>query len=294
MVRSGIVWLMALCFSVALHALNCQREEERDVDRRGTSGDGGTETLPNENEEEAPDTLKDPPRFEDPDDVPDTWRSPGNPEYATYIILYAGCEGAPDVMAVAARQNSEPDCAHIYASAVREQGGNVSEVNVPFLWDISYPDIVSLEFSPGPTQSHARVRGKLDLFDGDKVTEPESAVWACAMNDCPQPAPSDCSDLVCSYVNVISVVNIEGTWTLTGVTFGPGATMHPLQDGRSFKDPVAGVKTGKVEAATVRFDIDDYEYSGTLSADRTHIAGSVRDLMNDIVIGSWSAERQGS
>jgi len=258
-----------------------------------SSGSGGNEQVQTGDDagSDAPDTWRDFPQLVS-DDPPDTLPTGQDPQdYATDVVVTADCEMNPMEMAVAKQHQTDTPCEHIVMTAAGGGGGDFYEIGLPFSWSVVDPTVVELFFPFGPDGNYATPIGKLDTFDLDGAVEPRTAVWACAMNGCPDPRPADCNDLVCATVNVLSVVNVEGSWILAGATFDDGAAADLTQDGRTFKDTWTGVKKGSVIGAFVSFEIDDYLYQGIIAPDRNHLKGQVWDSIGSNLLGDWRAER---
>lgn len=258
--------------------------------------DGTMETqmdAPHDDEDLGPpDTERSPSPFMEPDAAPDVQTSPGNPEYVTDLLVYAGCsvDGA-DVPV--ANGHAEPgECEHIVVTPAHNDDGDFYEVAAPFVWITTNPTMLPIACLNGEHDNFCWPVGLGDLFDPGQVNEPSAAITACAQNDCPIPRPADCADEVCVSFTAASVVSIEGTWSLSGETFDPGATMAPEQDGRSFDDHLVGVKRGEIDAWSLHFEIDDYLYTGGFT-DRGHIVGDVSDSISGAFVAEWSAVRIG-
>lgn len=259
------------------------------VNSSGNGGHGFAET--DDGGSGMPDTWRDFPQWFN-DEPPDTLPTGQEPqEYATDVVVIAGCETNPNNMAVAAQHQTEALCEHIVMLAARNDDGDFYEIGLPFVWDVMDPEVVALPFSFGPQDNYALPIGMYDTFDFDGENEPQTKVIGCAINTCPDPRPADCADLVCASAKVLSVINLEGGWTLSGTTFDDGADTALMQDGRTFKDMNAGVKHGFVNGTAVQFDIDDYRYEGTIAPDRNHMGGQVWELMTLTLVGDWEAER---
>lgn len=260
--------------------------------------------VPDEHfEDPSPDTQKDPQRFLDPppwmdadsDDAgPDTLPSGEDPAvYATDVVMIAGCETDPETIAVAANHEHESLCEYFAPVAAYDDGnGNFDEVAAQFMWASTDPYVVGLSYPLGPNNNLAYPHGKRDVFDAGGNEEPTSIIVACAVNDCPDDAlPYECPLMVCATMTVLSVVNLEGTWELSGPAIPPDTLMNPAQDGRSFEDDAIGAWKGSVHGSTMRFDIGDYRFEGEIAPDRDHLSGQVIELMGYSDIGTWSATR---
>lgn len=210
--------------------------------------------------------------------------------YATEVFIYAGCESNPPTVLVVKGQQNQDACANLIAIAARYDNGDYYEVEAQFDWYVTEPNVISLTFPYGPHDNLCQIHGLTDIFDSQGDAEPQTIVSACAANLCPDQKPADCQDQVCAEMVYVSVVNLEGTWLMTGATFEADAEMNPTQNGRRFKDQANGVKDGRVLGTAVRFEIDDYLYQGIFT-DRDHIQGEVTELMGDSTMGSWQAER---
>lgn len=282
-------WMIPiLCASLIGLNAGCRDEEEtamiRNVDRTtGTS--------------DPPETQRDPsPWFDgEIDGIPvtlPTGRDPGvASDYATDVLINAGCEMNPADAAVAKGHDVPALCEHITAIPARNDDGDFYEVASPFIWGVSNTAVADVPCVHETNDGACYAAGKLDLFDTGGDDEPTTAVMACAVNTCPDPRPPDCADLVCAAVMIASVVNLEGTWVLHGATFDPPLVTTPVQDGRAFADATIGLDHGAVDGISVRFEIDDTLYEGTFAGDRDHLQGEAWETMTLSSVGTWSAER---
>jgi hypothetical protein len=228
------------------------------------------------------------------DRVPDTLPATTDIEtYATDVIMTAGCETDQGVLAVAANHQHESTCETLATvAACGNEEGDFFEVGAYFLWTSLRPDIVSIPSVHGSEYNLAYLYGQKDIFDEGGAGEPTSTIIACVMNDCPtDPGSGMCQDMACATATVASVVNLEGTWELTGETIQPGTFMSPLQDGRTFGDDALGAWRGRIDGSLVRFEIGDYRFDGHVLPDRNALSGTVTEMMGNSVIGPWSATR---
>ncbi len=260
-------------------------------------GDAGMANDPSP--DAAPDTVRDRPKLvreSSPVTLPTGTVPDPAPEmkgYATDVLLNAGCEMNPLSMAVAKGHTMPALCEHIVGIAAQNQDGDFNQIGAKFNWGVTDPTVVDVPCRNMPNTGFCFGVGKQDIFDVGGSTEPSTDVIACALNTCPDPRPSDCSDMVCNVVTVASVINLEGAWFMAGpdLNLNPGTVVHLTQDGRSFVDPQVGVKQGNITGTAVSFKIDDVLYTGEISWDRDFISGEVVDQLSSTSLGSWSAER---
>jgi len=213
------------------------------------------------------------------------------PVYATDLLLNAGCMMNPEEMAVIAKHDPPSLCEHIVATPAQNADGDFFEVAAAISWTIEDESVISLECVNGPDDNSCAVHGLSDLFDVKNGKEPCTLVTACALNECPDPSPSDCMASVCSSATVCSVVNIEGGWSLDWPSFQNGSVASFAQYGRWFEDDPFDIDEGFVDGDSVSFTWGDYAFEGTLSADRATITGSATDLITFSSPTDWSATR---
>lgn len=282
-------WMIALlCAGLIGLIAGCRDEEDANMMR---------ETNRTTGRSDPPETRRDPAPWFDgeidgaPMTLP-TGYAPGNgDDYATDVLITAGCEMNPDTAAVAKQHGNPSLCEHVVATPARNDDGDFYEVASSFLWGIADADVADVPCMGQENDGYCHATGKEDVFDTGDEEEPATLVMACAVNHCPDPRPPDCADLVCASVTIASVVNLEGAWILNGATFDPPLVMSPAQDGRSFADATIGLQDGAVDGTSVSFSIGDYLYEGTFAGDRDHLQGEAWELMTLSSVGAWSAER---
>lgn len=209
--------------------------------------------------------------------------------YATQIQVTAACSQYITELSVAKGHATETKCEHLIPVAKYVAGNCSAVVAVPTFWLLSDPDNVGLSVLLGQTDGSTILLGKRDIFDLAEGFEPESWVVACTHNQCPQSGSQDCEDTICDAIKAVSVVNLEGAWVLESPLMEDNLSLQ--QDGRRFEDGNIGLDRGRIQGASVSFEIDDYLYSGTIKSNRQHMSGSVEDLMAGNYMGEWSAKR---
>lgn len=284
-----------LSASIATLSLNACRSEE------GPSMYDEHRDAIHDDADSAPDTDREPQRFLDPpswtdeDRGPDTLPSATDTEtFTTDVRLTPGCDTLDGIVPVAARHDHESFCETLHALAIMgTPEGDAFQVGAYFFWASLRPDIVSPPVAHGSMHDLASLHTNRDIFDADGTDEPTSTVIACALNDCPTDG-SDvglCQEMACATATVASVINLEGTWSLTGPTIPSGTTFNPIQHGRDFSETSLGAWRGRVHGTTVRFEIGDYQFDGHILPDRDTLSGTVTELMTYSAIGPWSATR---
>ncbi|MBU0540147.1 hypothetical protein KKF59_01635 [Patescibacteria group bacterium] len=211
--------------------------------------------------------------------------------YATQIQVTAACSQNIAELSVAKGHATETECEHLIPTAKYVAGNCSAMVAVPTFWLLSDPDNVGLSIPLGQTDGSALLLGKKDIFDLTGDFEPESWIVACAHNQCPQSGSQDCEEKICDAVKAVSVVNLEGAWVLESPLMEDNLNLSLQQDGRRFRDGDIGLDRGRIQGASVSFEIDDYLYSGIIKSNRQYMGGSVEDLMVGNYMGEWSAER---
>jgi len=286
--RTRMTSFAALCF-LSHHVFGCRepgrawtlpRDDASDGGSAPSAGDVPDARLPRQEPTSSTD------REPRPDDA-------ARADYATDVYLNAGCDLNPPTAAVAANHATESLCEHVIGIAARNDDGDFYEIGVPFEWTVEHPALLGLVCQNGPSDNFCRPFGAHDLFDGDGEAEPSTAVWGCAVNDCPDPRPADCADLVCRSVTIVTVVNLEGAWSFTDPMTEAPVLLTIAQDGRTFEDQDGLIEHGTVFGATVGFESGDYLYEGILSSDRSAMSGTVTDLLTLSTAGVWSAVRAG-
>lgn len=216
--------------------------------------------------------------------------SPGNPEYVTDILIYAGCD--PDLPEVAiAKDHAANGCERIVLTPAHGTNGDSYEVAASFDWQVEDPAFVQLECLNGPHDNFCWPHGLEDAFDLDGQSDPTTMVTACVHNDCPLPQPTDCQNTLCVSIAVSVVPNIEGIWSLTSDAFVGLDQMELTQVGRSFGDSWIGVKHGSVAGPNIHFVIDDYLYEGQLLPNRVQMTGTITEMLGLTYVGNWQALR---
>jgi hypothetical protein len=213
------------------------------------------------------------------------------PVYATDLHLNAGCMGNPDEFAVIAKHDPPSLCEHIVATPAQNADGDFFEVAAAISWTIEDTTVISLECENGSDDNSCTVRGLSDIFDAGNNEEPCTLLTACALNECPTPAPPDCAAMVCRSVTVCSVVNIEGTWSLDWSSFQEGSLASFAQYGRWFEDGAFPLDEGFILGDSISFPWGEYTFSGMLDKDRSTIKGEVQNILTDSPAGPWKAVR---
>lgn len=220
---------------------------------------------------------------------------PKNPsdeeEYATDLLLYANCKPGAWQIAIPQGQANGSGCNQIMITAARNANGDFYEVGASFDWGVAYPSQVVLSDPWNMKHGVATVMTTTDLFSNIKQEEPMTSVVGCMKNQCAVPPQPDCVDMLCMMVEVTSVINIEGEWSLEGMMINPGTALQLVQSGRDVSDLSSLISHGHVSNASLDFTIGDYGYHGVLAQNHVHLSGSVKELLTDTVIGSWSASR---
>lgn len=280
----------AVLFAVSAGLLNCR---EPDDHARSSPPDAASDGGSGQRDDD--DRHVHPP-LHDATDASDGGSDPGDPvpaEYATDVYLNAGCEMNPPDAAVAANHATEALCEHVIGIAARNDDGDFYEIGAPFEWTVENPTILDLVCLNGPSDDFCRPVASHDIFDGGDEIEPSTVVWGCVVNDCPDPRPDDCADLVCRSVTVVSVVNLEGEWSFTDAMTEDSVPLTILQDGRAIEESNGFIKNGSVYGAIVNFESGDYLYEGTVSPDRSSMGGTAIELITLTDAGNWSAIRTG-
>ncbi|MFH1077679.1 MAG: hypothetical protein V1745_00135 [Patescibacteria group bacterium] len=285
-----------LSASVATLTLNaCRSEEGLPVyDEHRDAIRDETESTPDTERE--PQRFLDPPAWTDEDRGPDTLPSASDVEetFATDVWLTPGCDTLDGIVPVTARHEHESSCETLHALAVMgTPEGDTFQVGAYFLWASLHPDIISPPVAHGSMRDLSSLHANQDVFDMGGTDEPTSTVIACAVNDCPTDG-SDvglCQEMACATATVASVVNLEGTWSLTGPTIPSETIFDPIQHGRDFSDTALDVWRGRIHGAVIRFEIGDYQFDGHILSDRNTLSGTVTELMTYSAIGPWSATR---
>ncbi len=210
--------------------------------------------------------------------------------YASSIHVNAACTGSNDLMYVPKGHDPPALCEQIVMTALTVDDGQEDAIGLPFVWLVQNPDLITMDCSASPDQNHCAPLGMQDLFDLESVNEPTTTVTGCAVNTCP-PNNTACEPLVCADVSVTVVVNLEGSWFLTGGEFQSGKTISLSQEGHELTSAHPGFSDGAIDADTVSITIGDYLYIGTIKEDRATIIGDTVDLLTLSWVGSWSAER---
>lgn len=208
-------------------------------------------------------------------------------EYTTDLVMSTSCPDDFDPLAVSVA--GDDDCHALYATPAMQDDGDFYEVSAFVQWISWDPDRVQVTCTGSPKCRSVFVQTSEDLFDvgGDK--EPTTIVSACVTNDCTASSES-CPPVVCTSVVVAAVISLQGDWILSGITLDPATTLTLMQTGRRLVDSSHTLE-GSIDASNVSFELGDYAYQGQILPDRSHLQGTVIDLINDIPIGTWSAVR---
>lgn len=216
---------------------------------------------------------------------------PDEEEYVTDILLYADCRPGAWQIAIPMGQSNDGGCNQILLTAAHDANGDFYEVGASFQWNVADASQISLGDPWDLKHGVATLETKKDLFSDVALEEPMTTVVGCVQNQCAVPPQPDCADMLCMMVEVTTVINLEGEWSLEGEMIEPGMIVQLSQIDRDISDASSIIKHGNVLNADVDFAIGDYGYHGTLAENHVHIFGSVKDLLTDTIIGSWSASR---
>lgn len=211
------------------------------------------------------------------------------PEHTTSVHLNAACDLDPPSTVVVAGRAEPALCEHIIAIAYFEDHGDLYDIGRWFTWSNDASTDIAINCI-GLGNDFCWATGIHDLFDTDDLEEPEAFVMACTENECTEAMPG-CQPIVCSSIQVLSIVNLEGTWTSSWASVPDGEVLTFMQDGRTIQDASAHTKFGWVQGAHVSFDKGDYRFEGDLSSDRTTIEGAVTDLITNSPAGNWTMVR---
>ena len=216
---------------------------------------------------------------------------PDEEEYVTDILLYANCRPGVWQIAIPVFQANEGGCNQILLTAARSANGDFYEVGASFQWGISDSSQVMLSDAWDMKHGVATVQTMQDVFLNAAQEEPMATVVGCVKNQCAVPPQPDCADMLCAIVEVTSVINVEGEWLLDGAMIEPGFIVQFVQSGRDVTDTSSIIHHGYVMHADLDFTIGDYVFHGTMAENHVHISGSVKDLLSDTIVGSWTASR---
>lgn len=211
-------------------------------------------------------------------------------EYTTDVMINGGCAINPLDMAVAKGHKKPALCEHIIGIPARNDDGDFYEVSATFVWDVIDSETVDIPCIYKDNDGFCHAVGKQDIFDTDGDHEPQTGIMACAVNACPEPRPKDCLDMVCASTTVVSVINIEGMWILSGDFQEIPVFAHPLQDGRLFQDDATGMENGVVDGTSIHFEIGDYFFKGNFGDHRKYLNGQVWEMMTGTLMGEWSVQ----
>lgn len=225
-----------------------------------------------------------------PSKSPPSSLSPMAPaEWIDHLSPFGGCAASPKTVAIPRLQASPPACNWIHLEpAWTNLDGDTYEGGVDVQWSVSDSSCMGLEFPFGNTAEFAIPQTWTDMFDMPGYAEPLLQVTGCGFNNCPT-AQTSCKPMVCTSVPIVSVVNLEGLWVFSGKTFEEQPSGGIAQHGRNFTISDLDGKYGYVYLDIVQFRRNDALYQGILLPDRLNIQGHVWDLMNDDLIGEWSA-----
>lgn len=217
----------------------------------------------------------------------------GDASYATELLLTAGCEENPQIMAVANLHDTPSGCEHLTLTPLMrpDQDSELFVVPAAISWTVSDASVLHLPCVDHDDLSECWPFAHADIFDTGEEQEPVALVTVCAANDCPNPPPDDCIDALCIELPVVSVVNVEGSWIFHGAMFHDELPATIFQDGRTFEDVSNSIEKGVIEKKNVAFEVGDYAYTGVIFPERDMMSGDVHDILSLTKIGEWWAIR---
>jgi len=211
--------------------------------------------------------------------------------YVNGVYAYAGCVSDGTQVTVAAHHENPGECERVVLTSYYAHGGEMEEWAVPFVWGTTDPNALSITCLNGPNDNFCWPVGLQDIFDTEDELVPHADIIACALNTCPNPQPVDCFNTICNGFSINVAVNVEGAWLLKDELREENLTVTFTQDGQAFEDQAIHLRHGIVEGAAVSFEMGDYGYSGTITADRLSMNGVIMDLLGGNPAGTWSAAR---
>ncbi|MCC7356949.1 hypothetical protein IT408_00360 [Candidatus Uhrbacteria bacterium] len=214
-------------------------------------------------------------------------------EWTTDIHVSTGCESSPSHFTVTNNPHSPSECETLTAFAAMDIDGDYFDSGGWLTWTSSKPDIVKINC---PQNSHGRtcwLSGYKDLFDMSDGIEPRSTITVCSDNICPfQATIPVCKKQVCMEFEAISILSISGSWTVAHDFDKEDLHFQFVQNGRDFTDEFLHLRNGSLNGVTIRFEVDDTLYQGTVLADRKTIYGSTWGITGKNFIGHWVARRE--
>lgn len=213
-------------------------------------------------------------------------------EWIDHLTPILSCSTKEDTIFIPRLQIQPPACSLIHLEAAwTNLDGDTYEGGVDMQWTVSDPSRMQLLFPFGSKAEFAIPETWADLFDMPGYEEPTLPFMGCALNACPAQPATTCQPMVCATAKVVSVINLEGNWIFSGKTFEESPSGDISQNGRNFTVSGLDGKYGYAYLDILQFRRNDALYQGILLPDRTTILGHVWDLLNDDLIGEWSAHR---
>jgi len=146
--------------------------------------------------------------------------------------------------------------------------------------DQSLATFTSLAWDNNRVEIHAHK----DFFDNNGF-EPQSLATVCAKNLCQK-------NLGCQTFVIVSVIDLEGDWTILGTGSTSPFETHFSQNGRIIRiEPSSGqTLVGVLFENILTLEEDHLLYSCTFTS-RTHCDGTVIDTQKEKVVGDWIADK---
>ncbi|MFH1620812.1 MAG: hypothetical protein ABIB04_01870 [Patescibacteria group bacterium] len=274
------LWIKALeifCFGLAYLLINCGSADTDEDYENITTYDAGKSPVVNKRDY----------GLESIFDYKKTKNTSASP--VTEILIETGCPDHKQEFAVAKNHEDFGKCERIMLTA-KNHDVVLDNETVNFLWFVADPNVVELDCAYTANRNVCRPKGKIDIFDLLAVSEPETSITACVINNCLEQAADDCENLVCADIGITSIFNLEGGWNIHSDILEKDLVTIPYQDGRRFTDDDLLINSGLINGLTIQFEMIDRIYTGQiLSQDSIH--GTVLDSTDMNVIGEWFAER---
>lgn len=171
-------------------------------------------------------------------------------------------------------------------------GGDQVSIKV-FTWSVdpAFSNVVDVQ-GKNPSHDFVQISAQKDMFDLDVPEAPHVGVKICALNPCKTKDCPHCQPEICDSITVVAVVNIAGSWVVSGDVFPWNIEIQIGQLGDDiysvFLD-YSGVLTDDV----VSFKGGDYDYVGIISPARDVIEGDVWSIGSGEHLGTWQAKKKG-
>jgi hypothetical protein len=215
---------------------------------------------------------------------------PHDSNVATEVAIVSDCIEEDGTSPVPANDMTNVDHYKLHAYVY-----NVNHIMIKNVeWRVSDPTLVTLApigaSAETPREARALIQTTADILDRGGDAEPTATITACVANDCVDSDSScvECLPEICSAPHTVkSVVNAEGAWELSGVTFPFTVAIYASQTGREL-EAISSFYKPEIHADQINFSAGSTSYLGHF-IDRTHVTGEAIVSPSGDDLGTWTA-----